>query len=189
VLAHLRARELDGARPDRRRGAASERGETLPEMLVTVILMGVGFTAVLSAIFTSVNIARVNADRTSANLDLQSWAERVQQPSTVNSSGIASTTYRACGVPAYDLPAPSEKQIAPGFVAEIVSVEALTGFSGGQPVFGPGGSGCVDKGLQRLTLRISAPTRKGLTVRETVTVIKRSQVCPPQFNNADLGPC
>ncbi len=177
---------------------AGERGETLAEVLVTVVLMGVGFLAVLSAIFTSLRISTANADRTAASLNVQGWAEALQQPSRYIPPGSTSppsafSTYVDCANPgSYGGISPSNGTLTPGFTATIVAVDLLTDFSGGQPNFTtPLGTcyGSGDKGLQRITLRVQSPSHNGQRATETVVVIKRDQRCPATFNNADLGPC
>lgn len=198
MLAHLRSTTTDEGRGALRDRRAGERGETLPEVLVTVVLMGFGFVAVLSAIFTSVNIATVNADRTKASLNVQAWGERLQQPSRYIPPGSTSppssyAIYVDCANPgSYDMPSTSDGTLYPGYTATVVSVELLSDFSGGTPNFTtPLGTcyGAGDKGLQRITLRVESPAHKGRKAVETVTIVKRDQRCPAQFNNADLGPC
>jgi type II secretory pathway pseudopilin PulG len=198
VISHLHAVAGREGHRSSEPARADERGETLAEVLVTIVLMGIGFLAVLSAIFTSVNVSTINADRTAASLNVQGWAETLQQPSRYIPPGSTSppssySTYVDCANPgSYGTPSTGGGTLNPGFTATIVSIDLLTDFTGGQPNFTtPLGTcyGSGDKGLQRITLRVESPTHKGKKAVETVTIVKRDSRCPATFNNADLGPC
>ena len=51
--------------------ARSSAGETLMEVLLAIVLMGIGFAAVLGGMFTSARIAQVNQRNTKAAQALQ----------------------------------------------------------------------------------------------------------------------
>ena len=176
--------------PGRRSGGASRRGEageTLIEVLVTVILMGIGFVAVMSAILTAVNVATVNSDRTTASLNLQSWAEEIEQPFRYNGS----TTYIPCATGA-TYGGPASFPVDANFTATMTDVKYFRDFAGGQPNFTTPLNTCYttgDKGMQLITIRIESPTHRGSKAVESVTVVKRDRQCPTTYSNADLGPC
>jgi type II secretory pathway pseudopilin PulG len=62
--------------------ARSSAGETLMEVLLAIVLMGIGFAAVLGGMFTSARIAQVNQRNTQAAQALQGLAEAILQPAT-----------------------------------------------------------------------------------------------------------
>lgn len=71
------------------RGGLAEAGETLLEVLFSVMLMGVAFTAILGGMFTSARVAKLNQEKTRASVALQAYAERLLQP-------VGNTAYRPC---------------------------------------------------------------------------------------------
>jgi prepilin-type N-terminal cleavage/methylation domain-containing protein len=208
TLAHQRSSGLGPARAARR----GERGETLPEVLVTVVLLGIGFTGILGALLTSTTIARQNAERTRATAAAQIFGEAAVAP-VVDFDGPEGPNpgidnYIDCAVPAsYTRTLPTDPTgAAPGqrpfegYSVEVVSVQFLnwgpaatfpTGFdSFGVPQWLNPGDACVftqnsDGGLQRLRIEVK---RNGQTV-DSLVVVKRDPGCPDTFNNADLGPC
>ncbi len=74
---HARARRAERVAGRR---VSSERGETLIEIMFTVVLLGTGFVAILSAIFTATNISDRNQQRTKASISVQAFAESLLQP-------------------------------------------------------------------------------------------------------------
>ncbi|MET7290415.1 type II secretion system protein [Streptomyces sp. NPDC005573] len=76
--------------PRRRRG---EEGETLVEVLVAVVLMGVAFVAILGGIGTAIISSLTQAKVTSADSFIRSAAERVvSDPYVSCASGYATPT-------------------------------------------------------------------------------------------------
>lgn len=70
---------------------SQQLGETLLEVLFSVLLMAVGFSAILGGMFASAKVAKFNSERTRASVALQSYAERILQP-----VGSSPTTYKNC---------------------------------------------------------------------------------------------
>ena len=105
---HVRAR-----RADRRNGVvpsrlASQRGETLIEIMFTVVMLGTGFVVVLGSIFTATNISDRNAQRTKASISAQALAESLLQPANEPPASPGATyypqqsyTYVACASPVF----------------------------------------------------------------------------------------
>lgn len=73
------------------RGLRGAVGETLLEVLFSIVLMAVAFSAILGGMYTSAQVAKLNSERTRASVALQSYAERILQP-----IGSNSTSYRNC---------------------------------------------------------------------------------------------
>jgi type II secretory pathway pseudopilin PulG len=196
-LAHVRRSTPP---PSSRAGAA---GETLIEVLVTVLLLGFGFAIIFGSLFSASKINDLNKRRTIASQGVQAWAEGLQQPATRLQVGSSAYTYQNCalpesygqiGLPPNAIPA-AWRSYAPNQAP--VAIEYFNGtFNGfGEPNFQPSQSACEgsgDKGLQRITLRIVSPPGSGPAVQETLVIIKRNAACPtesPTFENPDLGPC
>ena len=62
------------------------------EVLLAIVLMALGFTAILGGMFTSARVAQVNQRNTKAGLALQSLAEAIVQPALANKP----STYIPC---------------------------------------------------------------------------------------------
>ncbi|MEZ5177171.1 MAG: type II secretion system F family protein [Acidimicrobiales bacterium] len=108
---HVRAR-----RADRRNGVvpsrlASQRGETLIEIMFTVVMLGTGFVVVLGSIFTATNISDRNAQRTKASISAQALAESLLQPANEPPAARAPRTTRSSPTPTW--PAPRRPPTAP----------------------------------------------------------------------------
>jgi type II secretory pathway pseudopilin PulG len=73
------------------RARTHQAGETLLEVLFSVMLMAIGFSAILGGLFASARVAKFNSERTRASVALQSYAERILQP-----VGSNSTAYKNC---------------------------------------------------------------------------------------------
>lgn len=88
-------------------GERGESGETLVELLVTIVLMAVAFTAVLAAFFTASLAASRAQERTRVSVMLQTWSEVVLAPkiAQTNPNIAAGDTYDPCQPPSY-LPPP-----------------------------------------------------------------------------------
>jgi len=138
-LRHVRPTQC----PSGPRGPRRERGETLIEVLGTVVLMGIGFVALLNGIFTVVKISDLNQQRTKASIAVQSWAEALQQPAleippTTAASQVPQvdfTTYVPCATNgAYPAPSASSGSLPVGYTVSM-TVRYLTGYSAGAPVW------------------------------------------------------
>ena len=182
----------------------SERGETLIEVLVMIVLMGIGFTAIFSGLMTVSRINDANARRTKASIAVQGWAEGLQQPARKLTGSAAdpytyiecasAATYGSTGQPSGLLPSTWNAQ---SMNKVPVLVEYFTGTfnSNGEPQFDTNQAACFgarkDQGLQRITIKVETPPGDLPRVVDTLVFIKRNQRCPDVagFDNADLGPC
>lgn len=88
-LARMRAAQVT---PD-------DRGETLVELLITIVLMGLVVTAVIGAIATSIYMSDVHRKQTVAGDDVRSYAEALET-SVANSP----SAYKSCAQPSDYLP-------------------------------------------------------------------------------------
>ena len=127
-------------RPSGERGPRSERGESLIEVLGTVVLMGLGFVALLNGIFTVVKISDINQQRTKASIAVQAYAESLIQPAleipAATSVGqvpqVDFTTYIPCAT-AGTYGSPPTGALPAGYTATITKIRYLVGYSSGAP--------------------------------------------------------
>jgi prepilin-type N-terminal cleavage/methylation domain-containing protein len=143
----------------------SERGFSLPEVLLTILIVGVTATAILGGMLASTTVSSQHRSATTADTVVRSAAEWVKDP--------AKNPYISCAsAGSYSL---SGLSIPTGFSATISRVEYWD-YSGPslpngayQPSFR---TSCpaTDQGLQRITVVASAA---GGQATETVMVLKR----------------
>jgi prepilin-type N-terminal cleavage/methylation domain-containing protein len=145
-----------------------DKGFSLAEVLVTIVIVGITFTAILGGLMTSIRVSDLQRTEATADAVARSAAEwvedSVRNPYDVNCGGIGA--YSLAG-----LPTPS------GYSATITSVEYWDGAA-------PAATGTYDlplhiqaacptggdKGLQRIT--IVATSTDGQAA-ETVQITKR----------------
>jgi prepilin-type N-terminal cleavage/methylation domain-containing protein len=146
-----------------RRAERSDAGVTLLEVLVTITIMGIAFTALLSAltgIFWSGDAHRKVAR---AETLVRSYADAVDVAPYVNCAAAADYTGAL-------LPAPPA-----GYTASIQLVEYWNGGATGSIFPGTTQATCVangDKGVQRITVRVvQTDAVRGVTI--DVVVVKR----------------
>lgn len=141
---HARSR-----RSDRQAGKpiASERGETLIEVMCTVVLLGTGFVAILSAIFTATRVSDTNQNRTQASTYVQAYAEALLQPATAPPASPPGSwhpldpyTYKPCAAPeTYNTAGltTADYGLKPGYTAKITKIRYLVSINSatGQPTW------------------------------------------------------
>lgn len=172
----LRARASDEAGRARSAG-----GFTLIELLVSIAIIGASITVLVSALATSIKFSDIARRRAAVEAEARKVAEALRSPS---SNIFVPTLYLDClyganalkawyPVLAYidgSAPAPS------GITISITSVKVwdnndatpqFVNFAAGNP------SGCVDTGLQQITVRATAAGTP--SVYEEVTIVKRRQ--------------
>lgn len=80
VSLHHRRPAVHAAGPRVRRGWSAHGGETLIELLIAIVLMGVAFAAILNGMVGSARIAKNNQEATRANTLLSAVADRLLDP-------------------------------------------------------------------------------------------------------------
>jgi type II secretory pathway pseudopilin PulG len=158
-----------------------EAGETLIEVMVAMVVLGISVVAILGALFVATRTGDFNDKQSRADLVLRDFAETLKGR---GSTSIGSTTYDATylpcetlgtsgSYPAYTPPAPNAS-----YRATITKIEYLNGYSGTAPAWRLQSQGCPsggDQGLQRLTLQVRTPANNtGNSATETTTVVKRN---------------
>jgi prepilin-type N-terminal cleavage/methylation domain-containing protein len=165
----LDAASTSGAPPagPRVAGARSpgERGETLVELLVAMVIMGIAVVAIVFGLATSVLMSDVHRKQTQANVSVRDYAEALQDAVATSQSN-----YVGCATPADYGPATAKItntgfSTPSGYTASVVSVAYWDGTS--QFVATCPAS---DTGLQQITLRVSSNDTRAT---ESLTVVLR----------------
>jgi prepilin-type N-terminal cleavage/methylation domain-containing protein len=133
---------------------ADDRGETLLELLIAVVIMGVAVVAVAGALVNSVQLSDVHRKQATAAAAVRDYGEAI-------TNAVAGGGYVACAGPgsyATGFAVPS------GYAKSVVSVRYWNG-SAWQ-------AGCTtDTGLQQLTIKVSsADDRAG---EQLVVVVRK----------------
>jgi type II secretory pathway pseudopilin PulG len=172
---------------------AGERGETLLEMLITIILVGTAVIGILAGLVAVTNLASRNSQVTHVRNTAQSYAEMLKQP-------VDAFEYVPCAL----APTPTTPGTYPdidasllpaGYTAVIKEIHHATLIPNGSPSQNvswtaglPTSCPTSDQGLQRLVVEVQV-TSGGPTRAATVTVIKRDARCSGTYQNVDQGPC
>lgn len=169
----------------------SERGETLIETLVTIVLMGLTVVALLAGFVTVARLVDRNSRMTHAGNTAQSYAEQLKQPVD---DVIAAMEYQPCTAGPVEYPGFEGELPGSAYAAEVVpgSLRFAQDVSGG-------GSGTVswsescpteDRGLQLMVVEVTVDSGDAPIV-ESVPVVKRDARCEysAEYENTDMGPC
>jgi Tfp pilus assembly protein PilV len=133
-----------------------DAGETLVELLVTVVIMSIAVVALVAGLGTAAITSDMSARNGTAQAVLRSGAEAVKAQPYV---GCATT---------YTVPAASDQ---PGFTAEVTNVAyAVIGAASGGGSVGFVPTCSVDAGAQRVAVRVSSTDGR---VQRTVQIVKR----------------
>jgi type II secretory pathway pseudopilin PulG len=180
MLAHRRGRRASSA-PD-------ERGETLLELMATVVVMGLAIVAVLTALFTVINISDRSQRTSRINLMAHDYAEQLKQPIA---NGVNDYSYLPCAnlttnkYPAYQGTLPT------GVTVTINRIRYWNNTKSAAPNYALGwANACpaTDFGLQEIRIQITGTVGKQ-TVNELLLVVKRDQRCTRPYVNTDGKPC
>lgn len=152
----------------RHSGAADrgERGETLIELMATVVLMGVSIVALVGALLGVMTTAAENRRVTRAGNEAVTVVETLRGVDYVPCA--TATSYEAA------LPAmPRDYEV------QITQVRRLQSNVAATPVWVPPSGGCTadnDTGAQQITIRVAATD--GSDVARSLTLVKRRKACP-----------
>lgn len=180
-----------GVAPQRER---AEAGETLIEVLVSIVLLGTVVAAVLGGLFTLVTVSDSNNQRTQVGVGVQGFAEALKQP-------VADLEYIPCGTPTdytTKLGTSADAVLATG---ENYTYTLLVEYWRGGSTFN---STCTltaattttnatdDASLQRITITVKNGRVGSGAVSESLVILKRDARCPKSqgdYTNLDQGPC
>jgi len=141
----------------------SEAGFSLAEVLVTVVIVGITFTAILGGLATAITVSDYHRKQATADTIARDAAEWVKNS--------VSTVYVSCASPgSYSL---SGVTIPAGYAASVSAVQYWNGTGPTSSAYSPGFSDTCpspDTGLQRITVTASSTDGRAT---ETVQIIKR----------------
>jgi prepilin-type N-terminal cleavage/methylation domain-containing protein len=133
-----------------------DRGETLLEVLVAVVILGIAAVAIVSGMAVNIKVSDIHRKQANAGVYVRNYAESLE--STVAGGGYAAGTaaYAAYAVPS-------------GYAASLPLKECWTGSAWATCTSGN------DIGVQRLTLQVKSSDQR--TVERLVVVVRRP--CTP----------
>jgi len=130
-----------------------DRGETLIELLVTVIIMGVAVVALVGGIATSIRMSDIHRKEARAGAYVRAFGE-----------AIAATTYTDCaGAGTYSAAYPAHPDGDTAYTATVTAVRYWNGSAFGTAC-------ATDTGIQKVSLKVSTSDGKAA---ETLDVIIR----------------
>jgi type II secretory pathway pseudopilin PulG len=152
----------------RLRALRSDVGETLVELLLALVILGIAAVAILGGLLLSVQSSDLHRKAATGGAYVRSFAEAIQNH--VDSSGYkscatAKASYEAVPVP--DLPS--------GYSVKVTGVQSWNGTAWGS---------CSANGIQRLNLEVTSPGDALHKADERLTIILR-QPC----NKTGSEPC
>ncbi|MCZ7535844.1 MAG: type II secretion system GspH family protein [Acidimicrobiia bacterium] len=146
----------------RRRGAG---GFTLPEMIVTIAILGIAIVGMVGGLFGLVVARETHRQVARAGAYVLTYAEAVKAAAYEDCTTSGAYSGVTAAAPSYEL-----------------TVLAVECWNGDQPATFTAGSapGAVDSGAQRVALSVSGPTGAPASkqVTETVVVLKRNAAAP-----------
>jgi len=111
-----------------------DTGETLIELLVAIVILGIAVVAILGGIVVIVESSTLHRKQAQAQNGLRAWAEQT-----------SAATYNDCATAgSFSLPSPS---LPSGFTPQVTAVEYWNGTSFSSSCAG-------DQGIQKVTLRV-----------------------------------
>jgi hypothetical protein len=141
-----------------------EGGETLVEILVTLMLMSVAIIALLTAMLTLIASSSGHRRRIRAENEATTIVEAIDRQTYVPCSSSPATAYATAlaGVPS-------------GYTAEIRQIRFLQSKTA-TASYGTGCPGAGDQGAQEITVRVASPGK--YDVHADVVLVKRNDTCP-----------
>ena len=151
-----------GKRPVSR--SRNESGETLVEIILTVILISTTIVALVTALFTVVASSSASKRRAQTANEATTVVETIDRAVYVNCAGTGTYNAALSTVPTV------------GFTPTITAVRYIADPGASTPTWQAGCPGGGDRGLQQITVRIESTQSAKVTT--SVTVVKRRAVCP-----------
>lgn len=132
--------------------AGGDAGETLVELLITLVILGVGVVALLGGLFVTVQTSALHRNQVVAQNVLRGWAEQ-----------IGAEEYTHCATPDSFSP----PTLPSGFSGTVVAVQYWDGTSFTDSC-DPG-----DTGIQKVSLRITVSKNPFPGITQSVDVVVR----------------
>jgi Tfp pilus assembly protein PilV len=149
----------------RRAGSAHDRGESLIELLVAVLIMGTAVVAVVGGLGTAIMITDIHRKQATASAYLRALA------TTVDSAVVGAPGYKTC--PSLTWYVANPYSPAPGYSAQITEVSYWNGTS--FVVVVPSCNPANDLGVQRVSLSVSTTDSR---VNERIDIVIRKPCRP-----------
>jgi len=188
-----------------------ERGETLLELMTTVVLMGISVVGLISALFTVVSSSEQFERASKANLAAQDYAEQLRH-ATYKPCAVAATSYAAyaAGLGGSGLPTNFSARITKIRYANYVAADQTAyptqpsrwgirfnaggdiAWSNSCPSPAPFavGANTADFGAQEITINVATSNGTRFPASETLVFIKRDTRCLVVYNPPDpTRPC
>jgi prepilin-type N-terminal cleavage/methylation domain-containing protein len=142
-------------------GTQRERGDTLIELLVAVVVMGIAVVAITGGVATSIRMSDIHRKQSAAGAYVRDFAEAIE-----NAVSATPTGYVPCaGTTTYTSAYPfSDAAFNPPEVTAVAYWDRVTLTFGSTCTVG------ADTGVQRLSLRIAAVDTR---VVETLVIVIR----------------
>lgn len=154
------------------RRSAGERGETLVELLITVVILGIAFAALLSGLGTAIGSTRIHRQQANADTVMVSVADSVKSqvlnPYKTCNTISSSNTYN----PTNGVTLPTSNSGGVNWASSNIVLTSVSKWSGTAWV--TCASGVADNGSERVTITITTPGTPSTV--ETIEVVKRNPV-------------
>jgi len=147
-----------------------EEGFSLAELLVTIVIVGVTFTALLGGVMTSTSVSALHRKQAAADAVARSAAEWIKDSVATPYQACATSSMYNTRLAALSVPSGYSASIPSGGVENWNPVGTTPIAAPYSPHFEPSQAGCTDSGLQRITIEITYPDSQ---VPLTVQVLKR----------------
>lgn len=137
---------------------ADDRGESLVELLITVVIMGITVVAVMGGLLTSIQLSDVHRKQATSGADARSYAELIDRY-------VAAGNYVECAGPSAYAPATVGFTPPTGYQASVAKVEYWD--ASNRTFSGP----CSSAGLERVTVQVASPDARA--AEQAVVVVRK----------------
>jgi type II secretory pathway pseudopilin PulG len=144
---------------DRAARPRTERGETLVELLVSIMIMGVALVVLLGGVGTAIRMSSLHRHRVAANAYARAFATAIEDAVAASPTGYLDCAGPASYAGAYTLS-------DPGYTGSIASVRYWAGSA-----FGTTCSAGSDTGVQEVTVRVQSTD--GMVDQQLKLIIRR----------------
>lgn len=161
----------------------NDRGDTLVELLVAIVILGLGAVAILAGFMFSVQASSLSRNQATSDAYARTLAEAIQN--SLNTQG----TYASCASQNQYLTASIKSVLPAGFTATQSAAKVWTGT--GFSSCGSGKGALADPGVQQVVLTVSSKADAGKTAHqanEQLTVILR-RPCNSSAPYSSASPC
>jgi Tfp pilus assembly protein PilV len=158
-------------RPPLCRRVGDDLGETLVELLVTVIIMTIAVVAIVGGIAVSIRMSDIHRKQATAGADVRSYAEAIQ-----NYIAADKDRYKSCAPDGTYDPTTVGFTASPGFTASVVP-GSLKSWNADTKTWIP----CTvdtDKGVQQVTLQVASGDSGYRRVTEQIVIVIRDPCRP-----------